>query len=1038
MTPVSEIQVESTSPAPAGLPSVVPADELPAKLFVDGDAAQQAAMLGALPAQVALLDAKGVIVSVNDAWRRFGTPKLNIGPGHAAGLNYLRLCDDVDANEVPEAGRIAGGIRAVLSRRLKCFSIEYPCHSRSKQRWFLFTATPLPKSNARGAVIMHLDVSAKRQDEEKVRASESRLRQMAENIRDVLFLIDAQTKRMLYVSSAYAEIWGRTCESLYVDPESWTEALHPEDRAATYDLYKQGQVAGSYEYEYRIVRPDGSTRYIEARGFPVCDDTGAIVRIAGVAEDVSERKEAARDLRESERRFSDLLANVQLVSMMLDREGRIIYCNDYLLQLSGWSRDEIMGRDWAELFIPPEIIGPKDVFQALLAGDPTARHYESEILARGGERRLIRWNNSVLRSGAGEVIGTASIGEDITERKRSETRIKLLNRVHAVLSHINTLIVRVSDRDELFSAACRIAVDDGHFQMAWIGVVDRQTAGLVPIASAGVDDSLWTAFKSVFSQSKAIADGQTIAERVVAGKRAIVMNDSRIDPGPQFGKVYRDRGIHSLAVLPLIVENESVGMLALYAKERDFFQEEELKLLNELAGDIAFAIDHIGKQERLDYLAYYDAITGLANRNLFVERVTQQIRNARSGSYKLALYLIDLERFKNINDTFGQAGGDALLKQMADWLTLTMEDVTLVARVGADQFAVVLPEVRHEEAVARLLEKTTEALMHQSFEIGGSTLRVAAKIGVALFPDDGTSAETLFSRAEAALKKAKASGDRYLFYTQQMTEAVARRLTLEHHLRGALDKNEFVLHYQPKVSLATGLITSAEALIRWNDPRTGLVAPSSFIQTLEETGLIYEVGRWALRQGMADCALWRAAGLASVGVAVNVSALQLRNRGFLVEIKQAIEAYAPAPVGVELEITESMIMGDVAQSIATLRAIRDMGVRISIDDFGTGFSSLSYLSKLPIDSLKIDRSFVADMTLAPGGLALVSTVISLAHALKLTVVAEGVETDEQSRLLRLLSCDEMQGYLFSRPVPVGDLITMLEHQLARESATHQS
>jgi EAL domain-containing protein (putative c-di-GMP-specific phosphodiesterase class I) len=275
----------------------------------------------------------------------------------------------------------------------------------------------------------------------------------------------------------------------------------------------------------------------------------------------------------------------------------------------------------------------------------------------------------------------------------------------------------------------------------------------------------------------------------------------------------------------------------------------------------------------------------------------------------------------------------------------------------------------------------------------------------------------LFKNAEAALKKAKVGGDRYLFYTQKMTEAVAARLTLETQLRQALDQGEFVLHYQPKVSLASGALTGAEALIRWNDPRTGLVPPGRFISILEETGLIYEVGRWALRTAIEDYLRWRRAGLPAVRIAVNVSPLQVRNRGFLAEVKQVIEMDVWAAAGLELEITESLIMEDVRGSIASLHAIRALGVTIAVDDFGTGFSSLSYLAKLPVDTLKIDSSFVIDLATGPEAVALVTTIINLAHSLKLKVVAEGVETEQQLHLLRELNCDEMQGYLFSKPVP---------------------
>ena len=847
--------------------------------------------------------------------------------------------------------------------------------------------------------------------------NEERFRQMAENIRDVFFLIDAESNHILYINPAYEEIWGRSRESLYANPESWTEAILPEDRASTYENYKKGMSSGTFEYEYRIARPDGSIRWIKLRGFPIRDAAGRIVRIAGVAEDITQRKHAAQELRESERRFSDMLGNVQLVSLMLDREARITYCNEYLLHLTGWRHEEVIGRNWFELFIPPEVQEMKDAFALLIDNQPGASHHENEILTRSGERRLIRWNNSVLRSGAGDMIGTASIGEDITEQKQSETRIKHLNRVYAVLSGINTLIVRVRDRDKLFNGACRIAVEHGQFKMAWIGVVDRSTMKIMPIASAGADPEFLTLIKDRFSLLEDAPLGNTMSARAVREKKAVVSNELRGDSRILFAKERIDRGIFSMAILPLLVSDEAVGILALYADAPGFFDEEEMKLLMELAGDIAFAIDHIDKQERLDYLAYYDALTGLANRSLFLERVAQYIRSAVSGGHKLALFLLDLERFKNINDSFGQPAGNALLRQVAEWLTGNVGDANLLARVGADHFAVVLPELKDEGAVAQLLEKTMEAFLEHPFRLNDAVFRIAAKVGVALFPDDGTDADTLFKNAEAALKKAKASGDRYLFYTQQMTATVAGKLALENQLRQALDKEEFVLHYQPKVSLLTGKVTGAEALIRWNDPRTGLVPPGQFIPILEETGLIYDVGRWAMRKAIEDYLRWRAAGLAAVRIAVNVSPLQLRNRGFIAEIEQAIGIDTHAAAGLELEITESMIMEDVKQCIASLQAIRALGVTIAIDDFGTGFSSLGYLAKLPVNTLKIDRSFVIDMTVGPQGLALVSTIIKLAHSLKLNAVAEGVETEEQSRLLRLLDCDEMQGYLFSKPVP---------------------
>jgi len=859
--------------------------------------------------------------------------------------------------------------------------------------------------------------AAHRRAQEALTDSEKRFRQMAENIRDVFFLLDADGTSMLYISPAYEEVSGRSCESLYANPESWIEAIHPDDRASTYEKYKKRMLAGNAEFEYRIVRPDGSIRWIKLRGFPVRDDAANLVRITGVAEDITERKQAGQELRESERRFSDMLGNVALVSVMLDREERITYCNEYLLRLTGWRHEEVIGRTWSELFVPPEINDRKDAFAALLANRPEAWHRENEILTRSGERRLIRWNNSLLRSGAGDVIGTASIGEDITEQKRAEIRIKRLNRVYAVLSGINTLIVRTRDRQELFDEACRIAVELGKFRLAWIGLLDANGLDVTPVARAGVDEGYLDNIQLTARDDA--PDRCEMVARALREKTAVVCND--IDTDAQMARWREEalrRGYRSVVVFPLQLEDKVTGLLLLYASEAGLFDTEEMRLLTEIAGDISFALDHIEKEERLNYLAYYDVLTGLANRSLFLEWVALYMRSAVRRGHKLALFVIDLERFKNINDSLGQPAGDALLRQVAKWLTRNaVGDGNLVARVGADHFAVVLPEVKQEGNVVRLLEKWIEAFLEHPFHLNDAVFRISHKVGIALFPDDGADADTLFKNAEAALKKAKASGDRYLFYTQKMTETVAGKLTLENQLRQALDKGEFVLHYQPKVNLASGKLTSAEALIRWNDPRTGLVLPGRFIPILEETGLIYEVGRWALRKAIEDYLRWRSAGLAAVRIAVNVSPLQLRNPGFIAEIRQAIGIDAHAAAGLELELTETLIMEDVKHSIASLQAIRAMGVSIAIDDFGTGFSSLSYLAKLPVDTLKIDRSFVIDMTAAPEGLALVSTIISLTHSLKLKVVAEGVETEEQSRLLRLLNCDEMQGFLFSKPVP---------------------
>jgi diguanylate cyclase (GGDEF)-like protein len=432
---------------------------------------------------------------------------------------------------------------------------------------------------------------------------------------------------------------------------------------------------------------------------------------------------------------------------------------------------------------------------------------------------------------------------------------------------------------------------------------------------------------------------------------------------------------------------------------------------------LQFAKDQIEQQERLDYLACYDVLTGLANRTLFLERTEQHLRGAAGHGNKLALCLLDLERFRNINDTLGRPAGDELLRQVAQWLTAHAGGAHLVARIDTDRFALLLPRIADEEDAARYVEQAIQLFSGHPFDLNGTGYRIALKAGIASFPGDGEEAEVLSKHAEAALKKAKSGGDRYVFYDQKMTEAVAGRLSLENRLGRALELGEYELHYQPEVELASGRLVGVEALLRWNDPRSGLIAPGRFIPILEETGLIHEVGRWALGRAIGDYLGWRGAGLPAVRVAVNLSPLQLRSRDLMSDLLRAIAVDADAAAGLELELTETLIMEDVELSTEALSAIRAKGVRIAIDDFGTGFSSLSYLSKLPVDTIKIDRSFVVDMAKGPEGMSLVSIIINLAHSLKLKVVAVGVETEEQSRLLRLLGCDEMQGFLVSKALP---------------------
>ena len=609
----------------------------------------------------------------------------------------------------------------------------------------------------------------------------------------------------------------------------------------------------------------------------------------------------------------------------------------------------------------------------------------------------------------------------VESRSVAEARIRNLNRIHAMLSRINALIVRARVREELFRESCRIAVEAGQFRMAWIGLVERGTVAVTPLAWDGDVRDFFDAAPLDLTQPR--PGRGALTGKAVRELEPVVSNDVANEPQHIMKKQLAERGINSLAIIPLIVGGEAVGVMALYAAETGFFDAEEVKLLGELADDIAFALEHIETAEKLDYVAYYDVLTGLANRSLFNERLTQRMKVA-GHEHGLALVILDIERFKTVNDSLGRHAGDELLKLVGRRLAHRTGDPGLVGRLGGDHFALMI-DGAHADEVASAVEYQVRTCFGESFRLeSGAELRISVRGGIALAPRDGSDFETLNRNAEAALKRAKASGERLVFYARDMTEKVAEKLTLENKMRLALDRNEFVLHYQPKVELQSRRIEGVEALIRWRSPELGLVPPMDFIPLLEETGMILEAGAWAMRRAALDHRGWVERGLAAPRISVNVSAFQLRKRDFVQTVQAALAEDARNP-GLDLEITESLLMEDVEENIRKLAAVRDLGVGIAVDDFGTGYSSLRYLARLPVQTVKIDRSFIVTMLKDSNTMTLVSTIISLAHSLRLKVVAEGVDAEEQAVVLRALKCDQMQGYLISKPLPLVELQALL-------------
>jgi diguanylate cyclase (GGDEF)-like protein/PAS domain S-box-containing protein len=433
-----------------------------------------------------------------------------------------------------------------------------------------------------------------------------------------------------------------------------------------------------------------------------------------------------------------------------------------------------------------------------------------------------------------------------------------------------------------------------------------------------------------------------------------------------------------------------------------------------------------GLSEKMTHLAQHDFLTGLPNRLLLNDRLEQAIETSRRQGKQVALLYMDIDYFKHINDSLGHTIGDQLLQSVATRLAGCVRGMDTVCRQGGDEFVILLPEIEHPEDAIHIAEKMLAAIAVPHI-IDAHVLHVSLSIGISIYPDDGDDAAAIIQNADAAMYHAKANGrNSFQFFRAEMNAHAVQRMIIERGLRRALKNGEFVLHYQPKINFASGAITGAEALLRWQDPESGMVFPTQFIQIAEESGLIVPIGQWVLREACRQVQTWLDAGLEAVPVAVNISAIEFRNSRFLEGLVMILQETGMAPHYLELELTESVLMHNADVSVVMLRRLRSMGLSLAIDDFGTGYSSLSYLQRFPVNTFKIDQSFVHDIATNQDDATIVNAVIAMGRNLNQQVIAEGVETGEQFSLLQAQHCDEGQGFHFSPPLPAeafGRLLT---------------
>lgn len=792
--------------------------------------------------------------------------------------------------------------------------------------------------------------------------SEQRFRLMAENARDMIYRYRIQPSRLFeYISPSSTAITGYTPEEYYNDPDILHKLIIPKGHL---NLKNVPDIIAASQGPTRInlLHKDGRIVFTEHRIVLLYED-GLVAGFEGIARDITESKLAEDALRESDRHFREMLENVHLATITLDEKGHIVYCNEYLLMLTGWSYNQLIGYELDKLIPNNKIVEVRQNFLDRIKNNTLVYdRFESEIITTDGETHMMLWNSILLHDADRRVIGISCIGEDISERKKSED---VLKRYQLMSEHAWDLMLFLSREGRVLEAndAALKAYGYSREEILTKTLYDLRTSEEAATINAKLSE----------------AENQSILYETV---------HRRCDGTP-------------FSVEASLQGADIGGTNVLLAIMRDI-------------------TDRKHAEETINHLAYHDPLTDLPNRILFYDRLTVAMATARRNGHMLAVMFLDLDRFKYVNDMMGHAVGDQLLNDVAHQLLKSVRKNDTVARIGGDEFTILLPEINHEEDAAKVAGNLIE-ILKQPWNVNNSEVLITASIGIALFPNDGEDAETLTANADTAMYRAKEDGDNYQFYTSAMNTKNLERMSMEKALKRAIEADEFLVHYQPLVDINTGRTVGVEALVRWEHPEKGLIYPDNFIFLAEDTGLIIPIGEIVLRTALRQAKAWQLEGFAPMRLAVNLSAFQFRQKNLVDNIASMLKETGLDPSLLELEITESTAMLDMDFSINVLKQFREMGISIAIDDFGTGYSSLNYLRRFPINTLKIDRSFVRDVLTDVEDAAIVATIIVLAQNMKLKIIVEGVETEEQMKFFSQQECYEMQGNLFSKPVSADQL-----------------
>lgn len=829
--------------------------------------------------------------------------------------------------------------------------------------------------------------------------------------------------RILHVNPKLCAMLGYTENELL--NMSSTDIVHPDYRFTDGAKYQKPMLKGeasSYASERKFLRKDGSAFWVNRTVSLARDASGTPLYYIRIIEDITERKQADEMIARERALLRTIIDAIPDHIYAKDKTGTFMLANKGWLKARGAQDEDIAGKTVNDFFRPKLAAALAGQDREIIKTGIPLRDHEHKLMIqrKDGEPDELRWGSTLkvpLRTATGEIIGTVGISRDITEEKEAAARRTMSHAVTQVLAESVTVaeamprIIRTMCEAMGWAYGARWALDE---------TVQRLTRA-----------EYWCAFEPEFDPADRelwLTAGNTGSGRLL--RRAWTDKTATWLANLLDDKPFRRRasvvkfGWCSAYAFPIQIGGEVVGIMEFFGSDSRKPDEALVQTTVSIGSQIGQFIQRKQAEDKLSFLARFDTVTNLPNRYLFTDRLGQMLAQAQRNDWSTGVLFVDLDRFKAVNDTYGHAAGDQLLRQAAARMQSCVRNSDTVGRLSGDEFAIMLSNLARTEDAGMIAQKIVEALA-APFDIDGKQAHISASIGIALYPSDGQEPDALLKNADTAMYRAKSQGrNGYQFYLPQMNERLMQRQQLEAQLRGALERNEFLLHYQPKVDLISGTITGFEALLRWQNGDT-LVPPAEFIAILEETGLIVPVGDWILNTVCAQLKRWEQEGVPLRPVAVNLSARQFQVKNLIDVVGQALRNNNLKPALLKLELTESLLMSDAQESVETLHQLKHLGVQLAVDDFGTGYSSLAYLKRFPLNELKIDREFIRDAISDPDDAAIVVTIINLAHSLKLRVVAEGVESEGQLNFLRLHGCEEIQGYYFSHPLPADACARML-------------